>query len=447
MKKFYVMLAVVVMVCMSSVVFAADVTVGGSVQVRSRDFQNLSFDKTDEAGKQVDTQSRVMIDINAKAGDNVKGKISLWNDFEDWGRYDSSQGNGFGNSTATDVVTYASNTTKASSSGHFGFREAWLNFNLPDVPVNVTAGHQLLQVGNGWFIRSKHYGADAWVVSNTTGNNTVAFVNAKITEGSAGIASDDSDAYVLLDTFKIDDNMSVGVDISDVRFRASTYEKNFSNFAGADLQNIGLNFNGKLGIVKLAAEVDFQMGKWEGVGTTEPKFKGNQIVIQGSVPVDPATINFLFARGSGSKDGDTDVKQYIPLLDIDPHYTFLYEYKVKTAAYGGPYDPVQSSYGVRNTGFANTTVLGAGAMFAASKSLNLGLDLFWLQATEKIVNGQGDESDEIGMEIDAKVYWKLYDNLSWNWDLGYFKPGKAYKTASGKTDATLGAQGILAFKF
>ena len=86
-------------------------------------------------------------------------------------------------------------------------------------------------------------------------------------------------------------------------------------------------------------------------------------------------------------------------------------------------------------------------MFAASKSLNIGLDVYDLIATEKVTNGLGEESDEIGIEIDAKVNWKLYDNLTWNWDLGYFMPGKAYKTASGKTDPAMGIQGILALKF
>jgi hypothetical protein len=383
----------------------------------------MLFNKNDMSKNQVDTQERIMVDINAKAGD-AKGKISMWNDFEDWGRLDSTQGNGFGNSIATDVVTSATNTTKGTTSGHFGFREAWVNFNVPDLPVNVTAGHQLLQLGNGWFFRQKHYGTDAWVISNQTGNNTAAILNVKVAEGSAAVASDDADAYVALDVFKINEDIAVGVDVAAVKVRPFT-----------ELQNFSVNFNGKVGPVKLLAQVDVQSGKVTG-GATEPKFKGNEVVIQGNVmPIDTLTINFLLARGSGSKSTDTDVKRYVNFLDIDPHYTFLYEYKLATAA------------GARNTGFSNTTAISAGAMFAATKSLNLGLDIYDLMATEKIVNGQGDESNEVGIEVDAKVQWKLSDNLAWNWDLGYFKPGKAFKTAAGTTDAAMGVQGILAFKF
>jgi ethanolamine utilization microcompartment shell protein EutS len=428
MKKFYVLLAVAVMVCLSSMAFAADVTVGGSVQVRSRDFNDMLYNKNNMSANQVDTQERIMLDINAKAGD-VKGKISIWNDFEDWGRLDSTQGNGFGNSTSTAVVTTATTTT-ATAAGHFGFREAWVSFNLPELPVNVTAGHQLLQLGNGWFLRQKHFGADAWVIANQMGPNTLAFVNIKVAEGNAAVASDDADAYAVLDVFKINEDITVGVDVSAVKVRPNT-----------ELQNFSANFNGKLGPVKLMAQADFQTGKVTGIGATEPKFKGNEIVVQGNVLLDPITINFLVARGSGNKvgyvAGTDNNKAFVNFLDIDPHYTFLYEYKLATAA------------GAVHTGFSNTTVISAGAMVAVTKSLNIGLDIYDLIATEKINNKLAvpEESDEVGIEIDGKVQWKLSDNLAWNWDLGYFKPGKAFKTAAGTTDAAMGIQGILAFKF
>ena len=102
MKKFYVLLVVIAMVFVSSIALAMDVTVGGSVQIRSRNFNTMNFDK-DAKVNQVDTQERVIMDINAKS-DNVKGKISLWNDFEDWGRLESNQGNGFGSTTSTAVA-------------------------------------------------------------------------------------------------------------------------------------------------------------------------------------------------------------------------------------------------------------------------------------------------------------------------------------------------------
>jgi len=434
MKKFLVVLVVLTLVGLASIALAADVTVGGSVQIRSRLFKDMTYDKNSTASNSqtTDTQERIIIDVNAKAGDNLKGKISLWNDFEDWGNFEQVQGQGFGNSTGT---------TKTSP--HFGFREAWVSFNLPEIPVNITGGHQLLKLANGWFFRSQHFGSDAWVVANVTGANTLAFLDVKISEGGTGqngatnpaYGSDDADAYVLLDVFKLSDAAAIGIDLSDVRVRQAT------PIGDVEVQNYDIFFNGKLGPVNLSANVEAQGGANK-TAAVESKFKGNEIVIQGNLPTDAVTFNFLLARGSGKKRTDVDQKEYTNFLDIDPHYTFLYEYKLAGAG------------GAAHQGFNNTTAVSIGAMFHASKSLDLGLDLYYLQATEKegtplaIATAGAETSSNIGYEADLKVYWKLYDNLTWNWDLGYFKPGDALKTsATAPTDAAMGVQGVLAFKF
>ena len=217
----------------------------------------------------------------------------------------------------------------------------------------------------------------------------------------------------------------------------------------------------------MKGELDLQMGKASNAnllntGTTgtydsgDATFKGNQIVIQGSVPMAPVTINFTVARGSGNKQAlnaagtavvanSKDYDGMVTFLDIDPHYTFLYEYKINAAS------------GTKYSGFTNTTAISVGAAFDAAQSLKISADLWYLQATEKTnVTMTGNAgankvlslSNDIGTELDIAVNWKLYDNLTWNWNFGYFKPGAAYKDGDGKgTDAALGAQGILAFKF
>jgi hypothetical protein len=397
---------------LSSVALAADVTVGGLVSIRSRNFEDLQLNKARNAAT-IDTQEKIMIDVNAKA-DGVKGKISLWNDFSTWGTLDANAN--------IDSVPRSAGTFTA---GHpavttFGFREAWVSFNVPNVPVNVTAGHQLLALGNEWFFRSKHFGADAWVIANVTGNNTAALVDIKVAEGLAS-RSDDVDAYALLDVFKIDDNNMVGANLTNVRLGTKDNA----------LQNISVHYAGKLAMVNLKAQGDFQMGT-DKTGTTESKYKGNEIVVQGNVALDPVTINFLAGRGSGPKVNETDTNQFVNFLDIDPHYTFLHEYKLAGAC------------GDVHQGLCNTTVLSVGASFAAAKSLTLGANAYFLQATEKMASKKtaGETSSDLGTEVDLQVNWKLYDNLTWNWNLGWLKPGDAL----GIDDAT-GIQGILTFAF
>src|SRR5512140_1705166 len=92
MKKFLVFLTVAALVCLGSMAFAADVTVGGSFEVRSRDFTKMNF--FDSSANAADTQNRMRLDVNAKAGDDVKGKIELEQDFgtgaQDWGNENGS---------------------------------------------------------------------------------------------------------------------------------------------------------------------------------------------------------------------------------------------------------------------------------------------------------------------------------------------------------------------
>ncbi len=134
--------------------------------------------------------------------------------------------------------------------------------------------------------------------------------------------------------------------------------------------NIGVNLDGKAGPVGLKAEVDVQTGKAKG---NDAKFKGNQVVVQGNVGMDPVTINFAVAYGSGKKSTDKDYKNMVTFLDADQHYTFLYEYKI-----AGPCGA--------HTGFCNTTAISAGVMFAATTSLGIGADVWFMQASEKVAD-------------------------------------------------------------
>ncbi len=95
---------------------------------------------------------------------------------------------------------------------------------------------------------------------------------------------------MLLDVYKLSDAATVGIDLT-----MANDPRNTLGFGGAgntestQAQNLGLNFNGKTGPVNLKAEVDLQTGKAKG---NDAKFKGNQVVVQGTMPIDPVTLNF-----------------------------------------------------------------------------------------------------------------------------------------------------------
>jgi hypothetical protein len=313
----------------------------------------------------------------------------------------------------------------------------------------VKVGHQFLQLGNGWFFRSMKYGSDAWLVG-LPGKNTIAFVDVKAAERTATQA-DDIDAYVLLDNFKIDDTKTVGIYIARVADKRNLLFSQLglgTSGQEANLDTIGLWFNGKLGPLNLQAELDYQMGEAKGAGATPTtKFKGNQIVVQGNVALDPASINFTLARGTGDDVTSTsnDVKSYLPILDSDPHYTVVYEYFAPTAC--GVFTGGSARTGLKNTGFCNTTAANLGGSMAVTKWLTASLDLWYLKATEKLNDQRGSTTDELGTEVDLVLKFKLYDQLTWNWQIARMMPGKAYQSATADADPMDAIQGILSYKF
>jgi len=445
MKKFLVVLVVVAMALMSSMAFAAaEVTVGGSVDVRSRAFTNLDLNGDTPANSDRYTQERIRLNVDAKAGD-AKAKITLENDWNKWGSATDGVTNlGIGGAGAVESKQIDANGTPG-----LGFREAWLDTPIVGA-LHLKAGHQFLQLGNGWFLRNMKYGDDAWLAYAGLDTLTVALADAKIAERSN---DRDSDFYAGLAVLKLGDLGTVGADASHVVLAKKQYPT--AAAGGNVLDNLGLNTNLNLGLVKLQGELDLQMGKDKTNTATVSKYKGNQVVFQGTVPMDKVAINFTAARGTGDDYNSTsnDTKTMIPVLDTDPHYTVAYEYLIGQSLAG----KFASGNAVgAHWGFANTTALSAGADVTLG-SVTLGANFWYLQATKKIsqdtTNVLLPASNNLGMEVDGRVNWKLSDAVSWNWNLAYFLPGDAYKT----TDAVTGGvknpdnatviQGVLSMKF
>lgn len=447
MKKFLVLLVIAAMTCLSSMAFAADVSVNGSIDYLMRSFVNIDLKDATHDNKNF-TLERVRLNVDAKAGDALSGRIGLENDWDTWGRFEAKQANMGGGLTTTVTNTTTGKATTVGNGTFIGLREAWIGFKMPGTPLGVKGGHMLLQLGNGWWFRDMKYGSDAWVVYTDINALHLGIVNIKVSEGVT-TASDDTDAYAFVATYKLSDTMSAGVNFTTVNDRQGKAFNSFYGYAagtvvGAQMQNLEVHFAGTIGPAKLKAEVDVQSGDAQtslGGANAKKKFSGNQVVLEAAIPVDAVTINATLARGSGAKATDTDFKEYVALMDADVHYTLIYEYLLKTAA--------KQSFKTTGTGFGNTTAISVGGAFNVSKNLMVGADLWLLQATSKFAPyaGAADTSD-LGTEVDAKVNWKMYENLTWNTTIGYFMPGDAYKINS-TTDATTATaiQSVLSFKF
>jgi hypothetical protein len=464
MKKFLVVAVVLAIACLSSVAFAADVTVNGYVDFRSRLFENLDLNRAisdNDTGSRTTTETAFRIDVNVKA-DNAKAKLSLWNDHDMWGQ--NAKNNPDNQRNMTNEGPGGGLAVQGSSAY---IREAWLDVMIPNTPVGIKAGQQLMMISNGWFFRENYGGVAAWTVYSKMGNNTFAIQDVKLSEGGVNKNADDVDLYTAMGTMKMGDK-TLGIDLSMLKDDQGVYLTGLGTHGrrnpqtGATtvtapavatginqkgrLYNVGLNFNGKIGAATIKAEADVQQGEVTSGSNEAKSYTGNQVVVQATMPMDKLTLNATAARGSGQTEDSNKYNQFFSFMDIGQHYTMLYEYRIKSAA--SLNHTTATTRGATNTGFANTTALNVGAMYQAAKSVAVGADLWYLRATEAVaLNGAAEKSRDLGTELDVKVNWQISKEVSWNWQLAYFNPGSAYNTATIKADDAYGAQGILSLTF
>lgn len=405
MKKALVLLVVAALTLFSSVALAGEIAVSGSIDTRSWNVDNRDMtDLLDD--RQAKTETRVRLNIDGKVSDTTKARISIENDWDNWARFEQKMANG---------------ASMVGNTGWLDLREAWVQVGLP-LGLNLKGGHQLLQLGNGWFFRSMKYGSDAWVLFKDIDNLHLGFVDVKIAEGAVD-ATDDADAYVLVATYKISDDMKIGMDIADVKFRQ------VGGVNPDEMMNISAHFNGKLGPVELKAQADMQMG--DDGNTPKSKYKGTELVAQVSMPLGPVSARALLGQGSGPDYavGAVDTKEYVNYLDADPHYGAIYEYLV-----GQP-----AGFGVgAHEGFSNTFAIGVGATYKATDSLSISADVLKLAATE----APAAADDDLGMEIAVRIGWQIEKGVNWNWTIAQFAPGDAYGPNPDNVEAIYGVLGV-----
>jgi hypothetical protein len=469
MKKFLVLAVVLVAVCISTAAYALDVTVNGEVAVRSRFYQNVEqagniADSHGNSSNVAYTQARYDVAVNVK-GDGVRGVLEVWNDWSEFGGGGSGTANMVGGGRS--VNDGGNNRGMTGTVSQVLIRQAFIEFTVPGTPVSVLGGRWLSRMGEGWFLRSEYGGQDGWLVTVPFGKvASIAFQDVKLIEGLEQ-KSDDGDLYSIIATVKPTDTFTLNANVSFLKDKLGTIlnagtagapttamtmvtnvNTNLAAGATAELWNIGLSWNGKIGVAILKGEIDVQSGRVQKAGSAgTADFDGYQGIVQLSVPVGIVTINAGAAYGSGNRPGSSNKSQVVTLLDIGQHYSYIYEYRTINGSKN------------KNTGLQNTMFISGGVMVQATKSLAVGFDTYWLQAAELPtdssnrslgLNGNaGANSKDIGVETDVKVNWQITPNLSWNWQLCWLATGPAWRTfgTNGYMDDMYAVQGVLSLKF
>jgi len=474
MKKYLIIAIAIAAFCISGVAYALDVSVDGEVAVRGRYAVNGPSDATasylypglpagtpyqypglanshSNADNEHITFTRFVLDINIQ-GDGVKGKLALMNDWNLWGgggdrgamdKYEGYCGNGnVANSTMANFGPQSAAGAQAAGCGSTAFiREAWIDFIIPGTPVGVKAGRMLGQLGNGWFLMSEYGGQDAWVLYGDIGKVAqVGFQDVKLSSGVAyaytsasgawtliqNKAAGDVDLYTVFAVAKPSDTATISFDLSYTHDGAGVVLAPAAPVNGmGTLWNLGMSWNVKAGPVFIKGEVDGQQGSLQQFGSKfgNIDYSGYQGVIQAYIPIGIVTIDLGAAYGSGNRPGSSNHQEIVTLLDINQHYTYLYEYRTRGAN-------AEAGNSFADTGLTNTMFLEGGVMVQVSKSVAVGFDTFWLGATElAAMNGNPHASHDIGVETDAKINWQIYPNLYLNTQICWLATGSAYRTA------------------
>lgn len=415
------------------------ITLGGKIITKgwyldnANPLNNFAPEKTDS---QAFYHTNVYLMVDAKVTDNVMALVEietasgtsrnsgLWY----WGNYD----------------------TKPDA--HLRIRQAWVQYTgsgLLGVPSGIKIGHMPISLGEKQFLNNERFGNDAILVwLDPTKELHLLAGTTKLNEGDIYDNTLDLDGYVLLGTYTINKDHTVGANWlwahSDGNCPSLGAGENVDDL---NFNNIGLHANGNIAGLSYAAEVDFQFGKAKGINLTTPdgsvaddlEAKGWAVFAKLGYQLDPVNLRASFAMGSGDDDANDDsCKEFQTLQgpDYGPtarlvHYTQIYERTVRTAAYSAILTTTPGG-NVRNTNIANTTYYNLGLDVKPLKELSVSLDGYLLRATktgawEDAVLDNVDKN--IGWEVDTKISYKIAKNLVYFIEAGVFKPGDFYEDA------------------
>jgi len=285
-----------------------------------------------------------------------------------------------------------------------------------------------LALGEKQFLDHTKYGDDAIVLwTDPTKELHIGLITAKFKEGEPTIHRDDIDAYILLGTYKLDKDNTVGLNYTMIHSDALAGAAPLyaSAVDSLNFQNLGLHANGNISGLVYAIEAAIQFGKVTTLTDDDVDFKGYGVMAKLAYKLDPVNIRASFAMGSGDDDPDDDeYNEFQTTLGRDVHYTFNYEYTVRTAA---AYQVISGGL-TRNTGIANTTYYNLGVDYVPVKDLSLMLDGFIIRATEEVFSG-GEK--DVGSEVDLNITYKIDKNLTYSVTAGLFWPGDFYTEGVG----------------
>jgi hypothetical protein len=390
---------------------AAEMKVTGIWNAKAYAIDNYDGDDDSDDSWQYITQ-RMRMYFNFISSENLKLVYKNEIDFE-WGDTAFANTRNSGGGVGGDTVNLET-------------KNVYLEFMVPDTPVKATMGLQGIALHRGWFVD------DDFAAARFDMN----FDPVSITAYWAGLAGlEAQDAASSNDWWHVVASGAYKAENMDARLSLA-YERRPNDDTtddepeSDDLYLVMGEFNMSFDMVSFFVIAGKNFGEADGSGGSSAanrNYDGYMAHVGANFALDMATLRAQFIYASGDKEGDFDDdfqqlngQTFSWAEIISDGYT--YDRSASLAQIGGSNHP------------SNMWAVGVGADLKPTDTTTIKLDVYYIGMVEDRTIA-GEKEDEIGIEIDARLTQKIYDNLSVTLIGAYMLAENGYGVYNGDPDA------------
>jgi hypothetical protein len=285
-------------------------------------------------------------------------------------------------------------------------KNIYLEFMVPDTPVKATLGLQGITLHKGWLV-SDDFSAAKFDMNFDPVSITAywAGVNGLFdddrTAGEDVDASNDNWQVVVSGAYKAE-NMDGRLSLAYERRPNDTTSADVPE--SDDLYLLMLEFGMSFDMVSFDVLGATNFGERDSEGADDRDYEGFMFAGSVDIALDMATITISGAYVSGDDEGDLDEdfqglsgQTFSWAEIISDGYT--YDRNASLGQIGGANTP------------SNMYYVAAGVDLKPTDTTTLMFDVYYIGMVEDRTVA-GEDEDEIGVEIDARLVQKIYDNLS-----------------------------------
>jgi hypothetical protein len=393
--------------------YAAEMKVNGIWNTKAYAVDNYDgYDNTDDSYQYVTQRMRMY--FNFIASENLKLVYKNEIDFQ-WGDSAFKTGRNDGGGLGGDTVNLET-------------KNIYLEFMVPDTPVKATIGLQGVTLHKGWFI-SDDVSAARFDMNFDPVSITTYVALADGTERGDAASNNDDWQIVTSGAYKAE-NMDARLTFGYERLPTDGAAFVATDTDDNDLFLVMGEFNMSFDMFSFFVIAGKNFGEADGKGNdtaTNRNYDGYMAHVGANVALDMATIRaaVIYASGDDEGDFDDDFQQM-------NGQTFSWS-ELMSDGYTYDSNPANNQIGGSNHP-SNMYAVNVGADFKPTDTTTIKLDAYYIGMVEdRTVSGENE--DEIGVEIDARLTQKIYDTLSLTLVGAYLFAEDGYGVYNGDPDA------------